>query len=509
MNLSYKIGQALDRAISVFAPKTAALRAQYRNAFFGYEAAFPTRKDLPFPMDGRAEPMAKTSRRALRARARDLERNSDLAESILQAIDRNVVGSQIGMQAQTPRKRLNERIEALWNLWVEPENCDITEQQSFHEMYSMIVRRFFVDGGVMVVYSTDNTKQIPLSLQVREVDDLADGSYPETANKNTVISDGVEMTKQGKPVAYWLNSYDANGMETISPERIPADRVTFLWKRDRPSQFREVTPMGKTVTRIKDLEDYNNDVAFQQKMLASMSAFVTRDETTPTSPIGRPSNAPNGQRVSQLRAGSVTYLNNGEKVETLIPSGQAAEFSEYVTTQMRTIASAFGLSLEGVTRNVERVNYSSARQNLIEDEKTYSRIKTYMATHLLRIIYRKFLEACYLKGLLNGYGFDPNDPAMYENKWLTEGMPWIDPLKEAQADALQLQNNVTTLQEICARNGQDWEEVLDQRQREKDELKKRGLTLVTEGDKSDADQNSGKGNDPEKGGDSGSDEGNQ
>lgn len=487
-NVAYKIGNALDRVLSIVSPKKAALRAQYRSMYFGYEAAAPTRKDLPFPMDGRAEGMAKASRRTLRARARDLERNSDFAGCILEAIDRNVVGSQLGMQAQTANQKLNNRIEELWNQWTYPENCDVTGQQSFEEMYSMIVRRWFVDGGVLIVYNTDKSKTIPFTLQVREVDDLSDGSFPVKPQGRTVISDGVEMTREGKPVAYWLNTVDANGFETVEPERIPAERVTFLWKKERPSQFREITPLGKSVPRIKDLEDYNNDVAFQQKMLASMSVFIERDENTPTNPIGRVANTRDGKRITQVRAGSATYLNNGEKVKALIPTGQAAEFSDYETSQMRTVAASHGLSLEGVTRNVERVNYSSARQNLIEDEKTYSKMKKYFQVHFLREVYKRFVDACYLKGLLDGYGFNPADPTMYENKWMTEGMPWIDPLKEAQADDIQLQNCTTTLQEVCARNGKDWKEVLDQRELEYNELKKRGLSVNPKEGDSNADK---------------------
>ena len=78
---------------------------------------------------------------------------------------------------------------------------------------------------------------------------------------------------------------------------------------------------------------------------------------------------------------------------------------------------------------------------------------------------------------------------MYENKWMTEGMPWIDPLKEAQADDVQLQNCTTTLQEVCARNGKDWQEVLDQREREYKELKKRGLPVNNEKGDTNADKN--------------------
>lgn len=478
--LSYKIGTAIDRAIAMLNPKRAFERKAYRNAYFGYDAATPTRKDLPFPWDGRAEGMNRASRTTLRARARDLERNSDLMSGVLEALDNNIIGSTIVMQSQSGNKKLNDRIEALWAEWTNQENCDVTETQSFTEMLRMILRRYWVDGGVLVLYCINEDKQIPLQLQVREVDDLATGDYPMKPNGNIVFADGVEMTKQGKPLAYWLNSYSPDTMETTVPERVPADRVTFLWEKDRPSQFREITRLGKTVVRVKDLEDYNQAVAFQQKTLACTSVFVEKEDTSVGFQPGRVANDGKNGRIEQIQAGSVNYMNTGEKVKTLVPTGQAAEFDDYMATQMRIIAASQGLSLEGTTRNVDRVNYSSARQNLIADDKTYSKVKTYLEEHLLRVVYKKFVNVCYLAGLLDGYGFDPNNPAMYRAKWLTEGMPWIDPLKEAQANIIGLQNNTMTLQEICARDGKDWEEVLDQRELENKEMAKRGLVMTSE-----------------------------
>ena len=72
--------------------------------------------------------------------------------------------------------------------------------------------------------------------------------------------------------------------------------------------------------------------------------------------------------------------------------------------------------------------------------------------------------------------FDIADEDFYEATWLAEGMPWIDPKKEAEADNIALQNNTTTLQAVCARNGLDWLDVLDQKEREQKEITKRGLT---------------------------------
>ena len=447
----------------------------WRGTGLGYEAATPSRKDEGFPWDARAEEMNKASRTTLRARARSLERNSDIMNGVLEAFKRNVVGSGLNMQAKTKNQRYNNKIESLWKDFCHSENCDVTERQDMTEILQMAVTRRLVDGGIMIVTSYDKNSKYGLQLQLREVDDLNTGDYPRYGNN--IVSDGVELSEIGKPVAYWLTSYNANGMSDYVPIRIPANRIIFWWDRLRPSQYREITPLAKCIVRNQDLEDYNQAVAFQQKTLACTSVFVEREQDAPGTP-GRNMGQANKTYapISQISAGTVNYLNNGEKAKTLVPNGQAAEAKEFIVTQLRMIASGMGISLESASRDVTQVNYSSARQNLIEDAKTYDKLRGSLIEHVLRPIFKKFVESCELKGLLDGTGFNANDQDYYEAIWLGEGMPWIDPKKEAEADALRINSNVTTLREVCASKGMDWQEVLEQRKSEIEEMKRLGIT---------------------------------
>ena len=266
-----KAGNALDSAIAVFSPQTAVKRREWRDAFYGYEAASPTRKDLPFPADGRAEGFNKISRGTLRARARHLDRNSDVIHGIISAFENNVIGVGLNMQADTKYDAFNKRIEALWSEWKHHENCDATNAQSIDEMERMAIHRWLVDGGLMFNYVFDPKALFPLKIQVREVDEIDDGSNPQIDGEN-ILSDGVEINKFGAPVAYWLSQTDANGYE-MAPVRIPAANIDFLWIKSRPSEYREISPLGRSITRVQDIEDYANAVAFQQKMNACTSVL--------------------------------------------------------------------------------------------------------------------------------------------------------------------------------------------------------------------------------------------
>lgn len=453
------LGEKLDNFIAIFSPETALRRRSFRDAYGAYDAASPTRKDLMFGQDGRAEQLNAPNRRVLRTRARNLERNSDVMGGLLYALENNVVGAKLNMQAASPDKEFNKKIEALFHDWEHAENCDITEQQNLTEIVRMALRRVKVDGGVLATYVFDRHSKYGLKIQMREVDDIASDNTMELPNGNIVTS-GIEMTKYGKPVAYLLQQYDANGMSNdLTPLRVPAKNVDFLWEKERATQFREIPSMAKSITRIADLDDYMNAVAFQQKTMACTSAFIETDNYN-TAP-GRPVNTNNGARLKDLRAGSITYLKPGEKMKQFTPSGQATEMENFVVTNLRTMSAAHGLSLESATRNVERVNYSSARQNMLADQQTYKVWREFMIEHFLRKLYKRFVDSCWLMGLLDNTSFDPSNPEYYQAKWLSEGLPWIDPLKEANAYAVQLANGGLSFQEYCARNGVDWREQLE------------------------------------------------
>ena len=60
-------------------------------------------------------------------------------------------------------------------------------------------------------------------------------------------------------------------------------------------------------------------------------------------------------------------------------------------------------------------------------------------------------------------------------KWIGPGRGWVDPVKEAQACQLRMEIGLSTLENECASQGLDWEEVVEQRVREKNKLKDLGL----------------------------------
>ncbi len=131
----------IDKTIGVFSPRAAYNRAKWREAYRSfYDAGSHDRPNDGWSViNSTAEQTDKIQRDIIRARARDLERNSDIAESIINSFERNIIGTGMTLQAKIKNKDgkenedLNNQIEELWEEWCRALNSDISGQQSFKE----------------------------------------------------------------------------------------------------------------------------------------------------------------------------------------------------------------------------------------------------------------------------------------------------------------------------------------------------------------------------------------
>lgn len=62
-----------------------------------------------------------------------------------------------------------------------------------------------------------------------------------------------------------------------------------------------------------------------------------------------------------------------------------------------------------------------------------------------------------------------------KHEFIGQGLPWIDPLKEAQANQVMLATGQITLKDIYAKKGKDWEEEINQLAVELEKTKELGL----------------------------------
>lgn len=452
----------LDGIIAAISPAAAYRREAFRQAYNelrNYDAGNYDRPNQNWRIGNQsAELTDRYSRDDVRARARDLERNSDIMNSVVGAFKRNVVGSGFRVQAKTEEPELNKQIERAWRRWCKRQNCDITGTQSLNQIIRMAVERKKVDGGILFVKRYTKDGFVPFKLQMIEVDEL-DGNVVR-GGRNKIVG-GIEYDESNRPIAYHIRQYDLDGYGMRESVRVEAKDVIFYFTKKRPTQLREISDMAATIPRIRDVNEFMMAVSVKERIEACLSVFIKK--AVPTSGLGRQSNY-QGERISYdgklISPGMIKEMNVGDEIQVVNPSGQGADATSFTKLQQRLIGAGQGISYEATSRDMSEATYSSARQGMIEDELTYGEERE-LLLEVLDEIYETFVISAVLCGAVYIPRFWEEKERYLSHDWTQEPKPWIDPQKESNANKTALQTGQKTYKQIAAENGRDWHDQID------------------------------------------------
>ena len=461
----------LDQMIGFISPKAEYEREAYRKALKeqrSYDAADYGRLNANWRASiESAEMTDRYGRDTIRARARDMERNSDIMNSVIRAYKRNIFGKGYRLRASTGEEELNQKIEHYWRIWCKKQNCDVTGTQSFNAMMRMAIQRKKVDGGILILKRYTGGGLVPFKLQALEVDEL-DLTSVAPRHQGNKVAGGIEYDPYNKPVGYWIRQYSIDGMDAVEPTYIEAKDVIFFYTKNRPSQIREISDRTPTMIRIRDVNEFMRAVSVKERILACLSAFIKR--ALPQSGIGRyggggtGANAGTDERYQgkTLTPGMIQYLNPGDEVQVVNPSGQATDATAYMKQEIRLVGAGQGLSYETISRDMSESNYSSARQGMIEDDLTYEEDKEQLL-EIMDEIYESFVISLVLAGKVSISDFWGEKKEVYlSHSWIQAPKRWIDPLKEANANRTALNTGQKTWADMAAENGKDWKEQVDE-----------------------------------------------
>ena len=122
---------------------------------------------------------------------------------------------------------------------------------------------------------------------------------------------------------------------------------------------------------------------------------------------------------------------------------------------------ALGIGYENASRDMSNVNYSSARQNLLEDQKNFTDWQMWLIEHFLMEIYTEVIISAILAGTLNVKNFWGKKKDYLAHRWIAPGWSWIDPQKEVNANKIAMETGQDSVINICAKAGLDYKEVLE------------------------------------------------
>lgn len=464
------------------------------------------------PLSGSADADLLPDLDTLTARSRDLARNNGLMAGGMQTLRDNIVGAVLRLSATPDYKLLGwdretarewgNLTEAKFRSWAETPDCDAGRTLNLLGQTTMALGGAMLNGDAVALpmWLPRQDSRWSTRLMMVEADRMA---TPIELQNRANIRGGIEFDQYGAPAAYYiLKRHPGDGLAGLlgfdgawnlnEYERIPAfmpwgrRRVLHLHDKERTGQSRG-KPIVAAVMREFHMAGKYSANELQASVASSLVAAFLESNLDPKSAEELFGEDPRdawsqsvkqAQGIRKLSGAAIIPLPVGAKLNSFAPSRPNQAFEAFMLAVLRHIAAGMNLPYELLVKDFSKTNYSSARAALLEAWRYFNGRRRWLTDYWLKPIYELWLEEAVNAGEIKAPDFYANKYAYCRCRFIFGGKGWVDPVKEAQAASIRILNGFSTLEQECAEQGLDYEEVLDQLQIENRMRADRGLAPV-------------------------------
>lgn len=471
----------LDKVVGFFSPRAEARRerarmntARYRAYTRKYEAASKSaRLENWTAGTGSADAENQLAMVVLRQRTRQQIRDNAWAKAGKRNYKKYVVG--VGLKPQARGKnREAERLNELWVPWGETLACDADSRNNFYGLQSLVVGTMAESGAALIRrrwrrWGEDAPGKIAMQIQVMEPDFI--DLRKDTILKNgAYIKQGIEFNKRGQRVAYWLYPEHPGelGMHAwrkgFLSKRVKASEIIHVFDQERPGQNHGVSWFHAILTRLKDLDEFDDAELLRRKIAACFAAFI-RDLEVDQDETDIP------DLVEKINPGGIELLPPGKTIEFADPP-ETREHKEFTGTHLRAISSGLGQTYEALTGDLSEVNFSSARMGRSDMNLTIDDIRWRILVPVMCDgVWRWFNEAAILAGEVQNF---------HRATWTPPRREYVEPTKDVKALKDAVRSGFMSHMEAIRSRGGDPEQVLEEIAAFLDKLDKLGIVLDTD-----------------------------
>jgi lambda family phage portal protein len=477
--------------VGAISPKWAMQRERYARGLKAYyEAAEPSR--LHKWRSDRRSANAQNERAAMpiRSQARHLDENHDIASGILDVLVARTVGAGIQPEPQVmledgkPADDVNRQLLDLFEDWrFRPE---VTWQHDYYSLQRLCARSWFRDGEVfaqLVIGAApglDHGTIVPFSLEALEADFVPfDHNEPSKG-----IIQGIEVTQWGRPKAYHVYKQHPgdNGL-ALSTERkvITSERMLHLAFRKRLHQLRGVSVFANVLNRLDDVKEIDEAERVAARVAASMAAAIVKGQGQDyEAPEELDSNGKPIPREMEFQAGLIfDDLQPGESITTIDTKRPNNALIPFRDSQLRAAASGTGASFSSISKNYNGT-YSAQRQELVEQNEIYQMLAGPVVYRFCQPVWDAFVDAALASGALK-LPAGVNKRSMYDCTHTGPSMPWIDPVKEIEAQVTAMKWAITSRSKVIRARGDNPDQVNREIVRDKAELERLDIVPIGDG----------------------------
>ncbi len=381
------------------------------------------------------------ARAPLMRRARGAAANQPFAASIISAWTSALVGSGIKPISKAPNAK---EIDAAFARWV--DRADYDQLTDFYGLQTQLARSMVLTGDGFGAFESGDNGELQLRLisseQVATISsELALGRW---------IVDGVEFDADLRRVAVHLFKTPP-GLPMPNPSlqtlRIALDDCIHVFRPDHIGQVRGVSWLAPVLTRLNDLDATSDALVVRAKTSAQFVGFVIGDDGSLLTPDASGDIA--------MEPGAMVRLKPGESVEFASPPQLGQETPLFMKALVREVAAGCGVPYEVLASDLSDANFSSLRGSMTEFRRRVEQVQYGVLVPALRKVYRSWLAREILGGRIEAAGFENDPEAWLAHDWLTPKFAPVDPLKDSQAEILQISAGLKSRREAVAERGLD------------------------------------------------------
>lgn len=406
----------------------------------------------------------------LRDRMRDLVRNNPHAANAVTQWVSHLVGAGIMPRANTGKKALDKKINALFDLHA--ARCDADGQLDFYGLQTLAVRQMVESGDALIRRrwrKIEDRLPVPVQYQVIEAD-LIDSTREGPTIEGRAAIQGVEFNAIGQRTAYWMFSeHPGNNflgaLRDFQSKAVPASEIAHGYRKDR-TQVRGVPWGSPVITSLHDLHTYEEAEIIRKKLEACMVGVIVEGDEM-DSPLGLPVDEDgkpivrepgiydsDGIRVDRFEPGMFAHAVGGRDIKFNQPA-QNGSYETYKRASLHTIAAGFGIPYMLLSHDLTNANYASSKMGFEPFKRLCEQMQwNFIIPMICQPMWDWFCEAAFIAGLI--------DTATVPVKWNTPRTYSADPEKDARAILLEVRAGLRSQPSAIAERGYDPDDVLEE-----------------------------------------------
>lgn len=422
----------------------------------------------------------------LRGRSRDLSINNEFARRYFDLVKSNVVGPEgikVSVQALSPEKtpdRYNPYIEDHFWKWSQPSNCSVDGQLSFRKIQELVLETVARDGEALIwLRRGDQFGRYAFQLQILDPDHLDENYFATLDNGNSVFQ-GVELNGFGRPVAYhiWLRNPSDTGLMNVQTNnrriRVPAEDLIHLFDKDRASQTRGYPWIAPAMLQLHQISKYREAELVTARIAALKQVYFKQTQKDASLDYEYMDDV--GNIPMEATPGSMEVLPVGFDVTKVDWESPKQGFADFQKSVLKGISVALGVSYATLSSDMADTSYSASRFGALADQDNWRSIQKWFVDMFVKRVWEEWLS---MQLLTDSWKLDiwQSKFDKYNNvRFITRSFASVDPQKDANADLLLLNNNLTSHSDIISKSGRDPEEVFAQIAKDKAKLASLGIT---------------------------------